>query len=462
METAPLILIVEDDSGLQKQYKWLLSEYQLAFAGDYESVCCNISKGVIPSVAIVDLGLPPDPDNTTEGIKVVDFLLSNIPDIKIIVATGDNNSLIAHNLLNKGVFEYINKSDNIHDVIPNIVKRALYLKNITDKAKQVFTFTIPRTQDSTIIGNSHIIKHCIATCDKIAKTAFPVILHGESGTGKELFARRIHESSERKGQFVAINCPSIPEHLLESELFGHVKGAFTGATSNKIGKFEYADNGTIFLDEIGDMNPTLQAKLLRFLQEKTIEPIGSNKTKTIDVRIVCATHKNINELQKKGVFRSDLFYRLAGYILEIPPLRARGDDIVDIANFVLSQIKKENPDGFNHIRGFSQSALVAMKNYTWHGNIRELQNKVMTATILCETPLINANDLRLDNVSTNEDNIDIVTLDEFRREKEKPYIENLLTLHNNNISKVAGVLSVSRKTLYALLERYKITIINGN
>lgn len=440
------LLAIDDDLGIQKQLKWSLTDYEVVFAEDRSSALQQLRR-YEPAVVTLDLGLPPDPTNASEGLACLTEILQHNPNTKVIVITGSTDTEHALQAISLGAYDYYQKPIDV-DVLNVIVSRAFKLSEI-ETENRVLKATAYKQQD--IIGNSESILKACRMVEKIAPTEITTLLLGESGTGKEVFARAIHKQSPRADKpFVAINCASIPDNLLESELFGYEKGAFTGAHKTTLGKIETANGGTLMLDEIGDMPLALQAKMLRFLQERVIERVGGRAEIEVDVRVVCATHRNLAEMVAEQSFREDLFYRVSEITLNIPPLRNRGHDIVIIAKALLHRFNAE----FNtNIQGFTEDAINAMLGHRWPGNIRELQNKLKSAVILADTKFITAEDLGL--ITSNQPNT-IPTLRKVREQAETQAIRHAFNVANGNLSKTADLLGVTRPTLYSLIDKYKM------
>lgn len=438
------ILVIEDDIGIQKQLKWSLSDYELVFAQDKASALTQLRR-YEPEVVTLDLGLPPDPANASEGLACLNDILAIQPNCKIIVITGNTDNEHALKAIALGAYDYYQKPLDA-DVLNIILARAFKISEL-ETENRALKSAAPSSND--IIGNSESILKACRTVEKIAPTEITTLLLGESGTGKEVFARSIHRQSPRAGKpFVAINCASIPENLLESELFGYEKGAFTGANKTTLGKIECANGGTLLLDEIGDMPLSLQAKMLRFLQERVIERVGGRQELEVDVRVICATHRNLAEMVAAQTFREDLYYRVSEITLLIPPLRQRGNDIIIIAKALLGRFNQE----FNtHVQGFTEAAMQAMLQHAWPGNIRELQNKLKSAVILADSKYITPEDLGL-----SMRDIKIDTLRKVRELAETKAIRQAYTLASGNLSKTADSLGITRPTLYALIDKYRL------
>lgn len=438
------VLVIEDDIGIQKQLKWSLSDYELVFAEDRASALTQLRR-YEPDVVTLDLGLPPDPANASEGLACLNDILAIQPTCKVIVITGNTDNEHALKAIAMGAYDYYQKPV-VAEVLNVILARAFKISEL-EAENRALKNAAPSSGD--IIGNSEAILKACRTVEKIAPTEITTLLLGESGTGKEVFARAIHKQSPRINKpFVAINCASIPENLLESELFGYEKGAFTGATKTTLGKIECANGGTLLLDEIGDMPLSLQAKMLRFLQERVIERVGGRQEIEVDVRVICATHRNLADMVAEQSFREDLYYRISEITLMIPPLRQRGHDIIVIAKALLNKFNQE----FNgQVQGFTESAMQAMLQHSWPGNIRELQNKLKSAVILADSKYITAEDLSLSAQKTNVD-----TLRKVREVAETQAIRHAYSLSNGNLSKTADALGITRPTLYALIDKYRL------
>jgi two-component system NtrC family response regulator len=442
------ILVVDDDLGIQKQLKWSFSGYDVIFAEDRSSAIAQLRR-YEPKVVTLDLGLPPDPSNATEGLATLEEILALAPQTKVIVVTGNNDRKNALKAVNLGAYDFYQKPID-SDTIQILVSRAINLFNLEMENRHLSE--VAPSMDK-IIGQSEGLLAASRKAERIAQTDISTLLLGESGTGKEVFARSIHEHSLRKDKaFVAINCASIPENLLESELFGYEKGAFTGASKTTPGKIETAQDGTLFLDEIGDMPIGLQAKMLRFLQERVIERVGGRSEIPVNIRVICATHRDIPSMVAEQTFREDLFYRVGEISIIIPPLRDRDNDVVLLAKTFLVQYNEEFK---TKIKGFSDSAIKAMKQHKWPGNIRELQNKLKSAVIMAEGTHIQAEDLSL-LVRDDEPSMDTLNLREVREHAESRAIRNAFLVAEHNMSKTAELLGVTRPTLYSLIERYHL------
>ncbi len=449
MEDKKVLLIVEDDLGLQKQLKWSFEAYQTVIAGNRSEAVAALRR-YVPSVITLDLGLPPDAANASEGLKTLQELLDLAPASKIIVVTGNDDRSNAVKAVAMGAYDFYQKPIDI-DILNLIIDRAFQLNQLENEHQ-----LLQKQSTEPLVG---LIAFCekmqglCRTIEKISPTNATVLLLGESGTGKEVLAKAMHGLSDRSTQaFVAVNCAAIPENLLESELFGYEKGAYTGAAQQTKGKIEYAHNGTLFLDEIGDLPILLQSKLLRFLQERTIERIGGRKEIPVDVRIICATHKNLEEQIEKEKFRLDLYYRISEIVINIPALRERDGDAITIATAFLKRYCLLHN---KKIKNFSSEAAAAIESYSWPGNIRELENKIKRAVILSDDVNITLHDLELEKSSESAMR---VNLKEVRESAEIIAIKKALVHSKNNISNTAKLLGVTRPTLYSLFEKYRIQI----
>ena len=448
-DVKPKLLIVEDDAGLQAQLKWAYPEFDVVIVGDRASALAAL-RADEPPVVTLDLGLPPDADGTSEGFAVLDAIMALKPDTKVIVASGHGARESALAAIAKGAYDFYQKPVDI-EALGLIVRRALELHRIEAENRQLATRT---GDDNRVLGRMitsapEMVK-VARTIERVANTNVSVMLLGASGTGKELLARGLHDASDRAGgAFVAINCAAIPENLLESELFGHEKGAFTGAVKTTEGKIEQAQGGTLFLDEVGDIPLPLQVKLLRFLQERVIERIGSRKSIAVDTRIVCATHQNLEAMIAEGRFREDLFYRLAEIVIKIPSLAERPGDAALLAKAFLTRFAREmNPA----VKGFAADALAAIDAWGWPGNVRELENRVKRAVIMADGKLIAAADLDL--AEPDEAGETALNLKSAREAADRRVIRHALARSEGNISQTAKLLGISRPTLYDLLKQY--------
>ncbi len=449
------LLIVDDDLGIQKQLKWSFTDYEVVLADDRASAIAAVRR-YEPKVVTLDLGLPPDASNASEGLNALKEILTLAPFTKVIVITGSDDRTHALQAIEMGAYDFYQKPVD-PDVINIIVSRAFAVAKIEAENRAL---RLIHGNDSGIIGNSAAIARLQTMVQRIAPTNITALLLGESGTGKEVTANAIHRLSERaKKPFIAINCASIPENLLESELFGYEKGAFTGAHKTTKGKIECAEGGTLFLDEIGDMPFNLQAKLLRFLQEKVIERLGGRQEIPVDVRVICATNQNLEEMVAAKEFREDLFYRVSEITLNIPPLREREEDVIILAQFFLQQYAAEYK---RNIKCFSADAISAIKAHPWPGNIRELQNKVKSSVIMAMGSQISAFDLGFFDHQVGDDDYQLsLNLRTVREQAETIAIQKAYALTDGNMSKTAELLGVTRPTLYSLIEKYSLKINEG-
>ena len=448
----PVLLIVEDDEGLQRQLKWAYEGYRVVIAGDREAAMEAVRQHE-PAVVTLDLGLPPDPDGTTEGFAILSEILSIKPDTKVIVASGHGARESALRAIAMGAYDFYRKPVDI-DELGLIVARAFHLHGIEAENRRL---EAAAGEGATVLGSiisaSPEMLKVARTVERVAPADVSVMLLGASGTGKELLARAVHEKSPRAGKaFVAINCAAIPENLLEAELFGYERGAFTGAVKTTPGKIELAQGGTLFLDEVGDIPLPLQVKLLRFLQERVIERIGGRATIPVDVRIVCATHQNLDLMCADGRFREDLYYRLAEMVVKIPALSERAGDAVLLARHFVNRFARELS---RPVTGLAPDAVAAIDAYNWPGNVRELENRLKRAVIMADGKLIGALDLDLPGLP--EDAPQAVNLRAAREIADRRAIRQALARTENNISGAAKLLGISRPTLYDLLKQYQLS-----
>jgi len=443
----PRLLIVEDDAGLADQLEWAFVSYDVMVAGSRKAALAAL-KAHNPAVITLDLGLPPDPDGTSEGFATLQEIMIACPECKIIVASGHEARESAQQAIALGAFDFYCKPINI-DELSMIVARAFHVHAIEAENRQRERSAVP---PEGIITGSAAMAEVLRTIEKVADSDATVMLLGASGTGKELLAKAIHNKSVRsRGNFVAINCAAIPDTLLEAELFGHERGAFTGAIKTTAGQIEMAQGGTLFLDEIGDVPPATQVKLLRFLQERVIERVGGRKKIPIDARVVTATHQDLNQLMVDGRFREDLYFRLAEVVINVPTLAQRGEDSVLLAQFFL-QRQREN--GRTKARGFTPEALAAIVNWPWTGNVRELENRVKRATILGDGVMLTPRDLDLDQDSPAGESLELRTA---RERADRAAITNAIAVNRGNLSATARALDISRPLLYQLMTNYGIS-----
>ncbi|SFK37239.1 two component, sigma54 specific, transcriptional regulator, Fis family [Nitrosomonas aestuarii] len=439
------LLIIEDDLGLQKQLRWNFDNYEVSAASDRESALTKVRRHE-PAVITMDLGLPPDPDGASEGLATLQQILAMAPDTKIIVLTGNQNHANALKAIEMGAYDFHQKPFD-PEMLKLVVERAFYLHTIQQENRRLSLTQSNSPIEGLITRDPELLKAC-RNIEKMASSDVTVMLLGESGTGKEVLARALHTLSARKdNRFIAINCAAIPESLLESELFGYEKGAFTGASKQTLGKIELADSGTFFLDEVGDLPFQLQAKLLRFLQERVIERIGGREEVPVDVRIVCATHQDLTKLMEEGRFREDLYYRLSEIVITIPPLRDRvGDALLLAHHFKNKFCAKERKATLN----FSQEALAAIEKHQWTGNVREVENCVRRAVIMAEDSSITAQDLGL---KTTDSSVEPLNLKTIREQEECRALVKALARADGNVAQAAKLLGVSRPTIYDLMNR---------
>ena len=445
------MLIVEDDPGLQSQIRWCFEDYEIILAEDRVSALEQIRKHK-PSVVTLDLGLPPHTDNPSEGFATLEQILEISPSTKIIVVTGQDEKENAIKAVGMGAYDFYSKPFQ-PEIIGLIVNRAFRLLELESENLRLQSSSQNNELHEGVIACSAQMQTVCKAIEKIAPSDATVLLLGESGTGKELCARGLHKNGQHSsGKFIAINCAAIPDTLLESELFGYEKGAFTGANKTTPGKIEHADGGTLFLDEMGDLPIGLQAKLLRFLQERTIERVGGHIPIPVNVRIVCATHQNLRQRIENGEFREDLFYRISEIPLEIPPLRDREGDVILLARYFFEKFNEEQG---RKLRGYSKDALAAMDAYAWPGNVRELQNRVKRSVIMSEGKHITAADLELDIASTDNMNF---ALKDVREKVERQTIMRAMAHANGKVAPAAELLGVSRPTLYDLIKKLNISV----
>jgi two-component system NtrC family response regulator len=444
------LLIVDDDSGLLRQLRWAFSEHKVHAAASRPEALALIRAHQVP-VAILDLGLPPDPDGASEGLATLSEIREIAPATKVVIATGNETREHALRAIALGAYDFYQKPIDI-EVLRMIVGRAEQMFELEAENRRLTDAATGSPIDG-IIATSPEMLRVLRNVEKLAPTDVAVLLLGESGTGKELLAHAIHKLSPRAGgPFVPINCAAIPETLLESELFGHEKGAFTGALRQNIGRIESAHQGTLFLDEIGDVPLPMQVKLLRFLQDQVVERIGGRRPVQVDVRIVCATNQDLDRMMADGRFREDLFYRLNEVTVRIPALRERPADSIILASFFLRRFAAEYGRA---ARGLAGSALAAIRDYPWPGNVRELENRVKRAIVMTEGPLVTAADLDL---PTGEDEAKSLDIRAARARAEREVIQLALTQAGSNLSKAAKLLGISRPTLYDLMQQHQLGV----
>jgi two-component system NtrC family response regulator len=440
------LLIVEDDPALQKQMLWAFDQYETIVASDRASAIAQIRR-FEPAVVTMDLGLPPRPDDPAEGLKLLAEIHALVPQTKVIVLTGQDDRANALQAISLGAHDFCTKPFE-PELLTWAIERAFRVHELQEENARLQASQEAPAMSGIVTRDPEMLRVC-RTVEKVAPTSATVLILGESGTGKELLARALHDLSPRRGErFVAINCAAIPETLLESELFGYEKGAFTGAVKQTLGKFETASGGTLFLDEIGDLPTPLQGKLLRFLQERVIERIGGRQEIPVDVRIVCATHRGLKELISQGKFREDLYYRLAEIVVEIPPLRARSGDAALLAHVFVRKFAVENRRGTMTLQ---PDAIDAIDGHSWPGNVRELENVIKRAVIMADGSSIGAADIGL---SAQDENDNALNLRQLRERAEMNAVLRALARVNGNLSRAADLLGVSRPTLYDLMHRF--------
>jgi two-component system NtrC family response regulator len=442
------LLVIEDDPGLQKQLRWSFDAYEVLVASDREGALA-LARRHEPAVITMDLGLPPDPDGATEGLALLEQLLDLAPDTKVIVLTGNQDHGHAVRAIGVGAYDFHQKPFD-PQILGLVVERAFFLHAVQQENRRLLQAQGPSPIGGIVTRDAALVKVC-RNIEKVAPSDATVILLGESGTGKEILARTLHQSSVRKDKrFMAINCAAIPEALLESELFGYEKGAYTGAAKQTPGKIELAHEGTFFLDEVGDLPMPLQAKLLRFLQERVIERVGGRKEIPVDVRIVCATHQNLKKLIEDKRFREDLYYRLSEIVVTIPPLRARVGDAALLAHYFRNKFCNQEKRA---LLNFSKDAIAAIEGHSWPGNVREMENCIKRAVIMADGSLITADDLGLREVSAEAEPIN---LRHVREKAEYDALMKALARVDGNVVKAAELLGVSRPTIYDLMSRHQV------
>ena len=445
----PKLLIVEDDLGLCGQYRWAFPAFEVLFAHDRVQALAIAHKEQ-PPLAIMDLGLPPDPDGVSEGFATLDGVLRQSPSTKVVIATSHGDKSHALRAVAAGAYDFCEKPIDI-EVLSLVAERGLRLGELEAENRRLSEVGSASAIKRIITGDEGMLKVC-RDVEKLAGANVTVLVLGESGTGKEALARALHDLGPRAKQpFVAINCGAIPENLLESELFGYERGAFTGAVKQTPGRIETANKGTLFLDEIGDLPHQLQVKLLRFLQDQRVERIGGRQPIQVDVRVVSATNQLLGDQVDRGSFRSDLFYRLNSITLRVPPLRERAGDPVLLSRFFLSQFNREFG---RSVRGFSTDAIAALAGHQWPGNVRELENRIKRAVVMSDARLITAADLEL---AAGEEDLSIYDLRQARARAERGVVQMALARSSGRLTSAAKLLGISRPTLYSLLETHGMT-----
>ncbi|MFA5515336.1 MAG: PEP-CTERM-box response regulator transcription factor [Desulfuromonadales bacterium] len=448
------LLIVEDDENIQKQLKWGLGkDYRVLTAVRVKDALQHL-RNHQPLIMTLDLGLPPDPGGTQEGFRCLESVLSERPLTKVIVLTGNHERQNALRAVQMGAYDFLQKPIDLNQ-LKIILGRATHVAALEEENRRLQQSIELQTPSlSGIFGQCAAMQDIFKLIGKVSSCDVPVLVLGESGTGKELVARAIHEKSLRKGgPFIPINCGAIPENLLESELFGHERGAFTGAQVRVQGKVEYAHRGTLFLDEIGELSPALQVKLLRFLQEKTLQRVGGREDIEVDARIIAATNIDIRKAIAQGGFRDDLYYRISVVTLNMPPLRKRGDDMRLLAHIFLQRFAREMG---KKVRGFSPDCLRTMEEHPWPGNVRELENKVKRGVIMCEQPVIEDYDLGFAGKPEprSEGRMEALTLREAKRRLESEMVIAAIQKYTGNIARAAEALGISRPTIYDLMKKH--------
>jgi two-component system NtrC family response regulator len=447
--TKTKLLIVDDDEDIRNQMKWALcSDYDLVTAGDRAGALAAFTAAR-PAVTLLDLGLPPRPNDPDEGLEVLSAVLALDPLAKVIVVSGQSDKRNALRAVGAGATDFLCKPLDM-DQLGLVLQRCVYLAELEQEYRAMQQSARPDVFEN-MIGASPEMQSVFNMIRKVAPTSAPVLILGESGTGKEMVAQALHRRSSRSsGPFVAINCNTIPENLLESELFGHEKGAFTGADAQRKGHIESAAGGTLFLDEIGELPASVQVKLLRFLQEKCFQRVGGRQEIQSDARVLAATNRNLREYAADGRFREDLYFRLAVVVLKLPPLRDRGDEIILLSKAFLRDY------GIEHAKTgltFAPDALRALSLHSWPGNVRELQNRVQRAVIMADGKRVTARDLELTDTRSD---LSTHTLKEARESVEREVIQDALRRHRGKITSAAVELGVSRPTLYELMEKLGI------
>jgi len=445
------LLIVEDDPGLQSQLKWCFDDSIVVETADDKKSAIALIRRLEPQVMTLDLGLPPDPGGSTVGFDILQEVISIAPQTKIIVITGREEKENAVKAIGLGAYDFYQKPIDA-DMLRFVVERAFRLSELESENSEL---SKPKqTAFGNLISSSEQMLAACRMVEKVAPTELTTLILGDTGTGKELLAQAVHNNSNRADKsFNAINCAAIPDALLESELFGYEKGAFTGANKQKIGKIEAANGGTLFLDEIGDMPLALQAKLLRFLQERVVERLGGHDSIPVDIRVVCATHRDLSEMIKESTFREDLFYRISEMTISVPPLREREGDAVLLAHAFMEKYCAQHN---RKLLGFTEDAIAALESYRWPGNVREMENKIKRATIMAESNKICAADLEI-NIS-DSDEVEPLNLREVRERAEKQAVMRALTNSQNKVASAARMLGITRPTLYNLLNKFNISV----
>ncbi|HEY8612076.1 MAG TPA: PEP-CTERM-box response regulator transcription factor [Roseomonas sp.] len=444
----PTLLVVEDDPGLSAQYRWAFPSCRVVLAASRRQAEL-LARREQPSAVLLDLGLPPDAEGVTEGFATLEALRRTCPGLPVVVASGRGERDNMLRAVAAGAYDFCEKPVDLA-VLRTVVDRALRLRALEEENRQLAEAPRPSPIAAIVTADESMLKVC-RTVERLASVSVPVLLLGESGTGKEALARALHDMGPRADKpFAALNCAAIPEALLESELFGHERGAFTGAVNQVKGRVEAANGGTLFLDEVGDLPAALQAKLLRFLQDQVVERVGGRTKIRVDVRVVSATNQPLEELAESGGFRGDLLYRLNGVTIRIPPLRERGEDALLLARWFLARHAREFD---RRMRGFDVSATDAISAHSWPGNVRELENRVRRAVLMAEGPQISAADLELAPVEASDTVLDIRAA---RARAERAAISRALAMTDGGVAAASRLLGISRPTLYGLLEEHGI------
>ncbi len=443
----PKILIIEDDEFVANQMKWSLAANYDVFLAEDRISGLELLKKEKPSAATLDLGLPPSPGDTTEGFLALGEMIQHDPLLKIIVITGQDEQENALRAISQGAYDFFCKPVDL-EALKTLIGRASWIyqleqQNLTKAETSGLEF-------QGMIGKCAKMQTVFQNIQKVAASDAPVLISGESGTGKELAARAIHRlSARRNGPFVAINCGAIPETLLESELFGHEKGAFTGAHILREGRLEAANKGTLFLDEIAEISPALQVKLLRFLQEKMIERVGGRRLINVDARVICATNSDLQKAMAAGQFREDLYYRIGVVMIPMPPLRDRGEDVKLLAETLLQRLAAEHKKKLS----FNKKALEAIEAYPWPGNVREMENRLKRAVIMLSGKNVTVQDLSLDGPYSE---YEAMGLNKAREAMERDLIERAIARNRGNLTKCADDLKIARSSLYEMIDKLGI------
>ena len=445
----PKLLVVEDDPGLCAQYRWAFPNCRVVIANDRKQAEA-FARREQPDAALLDLGLPPDPEGVSEGFATLEALRASSPNLPVVVASGQGQRENALRAVALGAYDFCEKPVDVA-VLRTVIERALRLRELEEENQRLAAAPKSSPIQGIITSDEGMLKVC-RTVERLAGVSVPVLLLGESGTGKEALARALHEMGTRAGKtFVALNCAAIPETLLESELFGHEKGAFTGAVRQVAGRIETANGGTLFLDEIGEMPVALQAKLLRFLQDQVIERVGGRTPIKVDVRVVSATNQPLEQQAEEGRFRGDLLYRLNAVTVRIPPLRERAGDALLLGRFFLARFAREHG---RRLRGFDPAASEAIGAHRWPGNVRELENRVRRAALMADGPLVGIEDLEIAPAPAELEQDADLDLRTARLRADRETIERALARSAGSLSAAARLLGISRPTLYSLLDTH--------